>query len=247
MAGEHRCNPGCRTRFMQCPLENCSLLSTVRSHEVGFDKTDEMSNPVPPPPPSDSGAVPPPPPGTPAAQPSADYGQAPYGQQPPPAPPGQAPGYAGQPAMTSAKPPRPDVKLAAILTMVGSLIAIIAVYLPWVSGGEENQNGTGVFLTSDFTIIDNPGIAVVFFAVITAGLGIALFFAGRVLAVAIITIVAAVIALLIGIGMVAMASDTSDFSGGSVGFGAILQPIAPLITLAGGIIATAKRRRWPTT
>jgi hypothetical protein len=148
--------------------------------------------------------------------------------------------------MVEAKPPRPEVRLAAILAMVGSLISIIAVYLPWVSGGEESQNGTGVFLTSDFTIIDNPGILVIILAVITAGLGIALFFAGRVLAVAIITIVVAVIAVLTGIGMVATASGTSDLTGGSVGFGAILQPIAPLITLAGGIIATAKRRRWPT-
>lgn len=179
------------------------------------------------------------------------YNQAPpppaYAQTPPPPNFGQEPPpYAGAPGMTAAKPPRPDVKLGAILTMVGSLISIIGVYLPWLSDSGESQNGTGVFLGSDFTLYDNPGAAVIFFAVVTAGLGIALFFAGRVLAVAIIAIVVAAIALLIGIGMLGIASDTADFGGGSVGFGAVLQPIAPLITLAGAIVATAKRRRWPT-
>ena len=120
------------------------------------------------------------------------------------------------------------------------------MFLPWLSDGGESQNGTGVFLGSDFTIYDNPGAAVIFFGVVTAGLGIALYFAGRVLAVAIIAIVAASIALLIGIGMVGIANDTAEFGDGSLGFGAILQPIAPLITLAGAIVATSKRRKWPT-
>jgi hypothetical protein len=146
--------------------------------------------------------------------------------------------------MTGAKPPRPDVRLGAILTIVGSVISIIGVFLPWLSDGGESQNGTGIFLGSDFTIYENPGAAVILFAVVTAGLGIALFFAGRVLAVAIIAIVVASIALLIGIGMLGIANDTADFGGGSLGFGAILQPIAPLITLAGAIIATSKRRRF---
>lgn len=148
--------------------------------------------------------------------------------------------------MAATKPPRPDVKLGAILIMVGSLISIVGVFLPWISGGGESQNGTGVFLDSDFTLYDNPGAGVIVFAVVSAGLGIALFFAGRVLAVAIIAIVVAVIALLVGTAMASIASDTANFGDASVGFGAILQPIAPLVTLAGAIIATAKRRRWPT-
>ncbi len=213
-----------------------------------------MSNQEPPPPPpSDFGGTPPPPP------PPPPSGQAPplpvpgnnppppgaYGQAPPPPAYGQAPPvYAGAPGITVAKPPRPDVKLGAILTIVGSVISIIGVFLPWLSDGGESQDGTGIFLGSDFTIYDNPGSAVIFFAVVTAGLGIALFFAGRVLAVAIIAIVMAAIALLIGIGMIGIANDTADFGGGSLGFGAILQPIAPLITLAGAIVATSKRRRF---
>lgn len=162
----------------------------------------------------------------------------PYGQTPP--------AYGGPAGGPAPKPPRPDVQLGAILVIVGSLISIIAVFLPWVSGGGESQNGTGVFLGSDFTLYDNPGAGVIVFAVITGGLGIALFFAGRVLAVAIIAIVAAAIAFFVGIGMVSIASDTADFGDGSLAFGAVLQPIAPLITLAGAIVATSKRRRWPT-
>jgi len=148
--------------------------------------------------------------------------------------------------MPGAKPPRPAVKLGAILVIVGSLISFIGVFLPWVSLDGESQNGTGFFIGSDFTIYDNPGAAVIFIALVTVGLGIALFFAGRVLAVAIIAIVAATLALLIGLGMIGITSDTADFGDGSIGFGAILQPIAPLITLAGAIVATSKRRRWPT-
>lgn len=153
------------------------------------------------------------------------------------------PAYTPHPGVEGDKPPRPDVKLGAILVMAGSLVSFIAVFLPWVSANGESQNGTGEFITSDFDFIENPGAAVIVFGVVTIGLGIALFFAGRVLAVAILAIVFASIALLVGLGMVGIASDTSDFVGGSLGVGAILQPIAPLVTLAGSIVATAKRRR----
>ena len=221
----------------------------------------EMSSQEPPPPPSDFGSAPPPPPGW-----SGSSGQAPpppgwsgspghapppppgaHGQAPP-APYGQVPPpYAGSPyGGAQQKPPRPDVKVGALLTIAGSLISIIGVFLPWLSVDGESQNGTGVFISSDFTIYDNPGAGVIVFAVVTAGLGIALFFAGRVLAVAIIAIVVAVLAVFVGIGVVAIAADTADFGDGSLGIGAILQPIAALVTLAGSITATAKRRRWPT-
>lgn len=201
------------------------------------------------PPPSDSGGTPPPPGGL--TPPPPVYGQAPpppSGQAPPPPPAsGLTPPLYGGPttATPQTKPPRPEVQLGALLTIAGSIISIVGVFLPWLTEGGESQNGTGVFLGSDFTIYDNPGAAVIFFAVVTGGLGLALFFAGRVLAVAIVAIVMATIALLIGIGMLGIAGDTADFGGGSLGFGAILQPIAPLVTLAGAIFATSKRRRWP--
>jgi hypothetical protein len=130
--------------------------------------------------------------------------------------------------------------------MVGSLISIIGMFLPWISSGGDSQTGTGIFLDSGFTIYEDPGAGVIVFAVITRGLGVALFFAGRILAVAISAIVVAVIAIFVGIAMVSIAADTANFGDGSVGFGAILQPIAPLVTLAGSIVATAKRRKWPT-
>jgi hypothetical protein len=75
--------------------------------------------------------------------------------------------------------------------MVGSLISIIGMFLPWISSGGDSQTGTGIFLDSGFTIYEDPGAGVIVFAVITRGLGVALFFAGRILAVAISAIVVA--------------------------------------------------------
>lgn len=163
----------------------------------------------------------------------------PYGQAPPP--------YGGPVGAPAGSPPRPDVKLGAILTLVGSIVTIIAVFLPWVSGGGDTLNGFDTYVSADdFTLYEDPGTAVIFFAVITAGFGIALYFAGRVLAVAILAIIGAAISLFVGIFIVSIASDTADLSDSSLGFGAVLVPIAPLITLAGAIIATSKRRKWPT-
>lgn len=196
-----------------------------------------MSHQEPPPPPSDSGSsgfgtVPPPP----------GYHQAPpqYGGQPQ-YDPSQ---YVVHPGMPGQQPPRPDVKIGALLVIVGSLITIIGVFLPWVTIAGENRNGMSAWRGNDFVFYDGSGIVAIAFAIITAGLGLALFFAGRVLAVAIIAIVVASLALLVGLGMIAIAADGADFGGGSIGFGAILQPIAPMLTLAGSIVATAKRRRW---
>lgn len=178
-----------------------------------------------------------------------------FPQVPPPGYQQPAPQYSGQPqydpsqylahqAMAGQRPPRPDVKIGALLVIVGSLITAIGVFLPWVSIAGENLNGMSSFRGNDFVFYDGSGIVAIGLAIITAGLGIALFFAGRVLAVAIIAIVMASFAALVGLGMVAIAADGADFGGGSIGFGAILQPIAPLLTLAGSIAATAKRRRW---
>ncbi len=125
--------------------------------------------------------------------------------------------------------------------MAGAVIMIIGIYLPWLDEGGETRNGMDLFFTTDGDILDGPGQAVLVFAVILLGLGIALFFAGRVLAVAIIAIVMAAIAELVGLGMVGIANE--DVLGGDLGIGVILQAIAPLGALAGSIAATAKRRR----
>ena len=143
------------------------------------------------------------------------------------------------------KPPRPDVRAAAALIIAGAIISAIAVFLPWLTAEGKTETGTGVFLTKDFELYDSPGSGVLFFAAVLLGLGIALFFAGRVLAVAIIAIVVASIALIVGMGMIAIVNDTKDLLGvGSLGVGVILVTPAAGLSLAGSIWATSKRRRW---
>jgi hypothetical protein len=158
--------------------------------------------------------------------------------------------------MATAKPPRPDVKLGAILTLVGSLITIIGVFLPWTSGDGTSYNGLATFIDDSFTAFETPGAVSIFLGVVTIGFGIALFFAGRVLAVAILAIVFAAFTLLWGLAVIGITTDAvavgdslfdADEASGTAGFGAILQPISALITLAGAIVCTAKRRRHPTS
>jgi hypothetical protein len=63
--------------------------------------------------------------------------------------------------------------------------------------------------------------------------------------VAIIAIVVASIALIVGIAMIGIVSDTKDLVGtGSLGAGVILLTPAAGLSLAGSIWATSKRRRW---
>ena len=137
------------------------------------------------------------------------------------------------------------VRRAAAMIVVGAVISAIAVFLPWLSADGESESGTGVFLTKDFELYDNPGSGVLFFAAVVFGLGVALFFAGRVLAVAIIAIVFAAIGLFVALGMIAIVNDTKDLLGtGSLGIGVILLTPAAGLSLAGSIWATSKRRRW---
>ncbi len=157
--------------------------------------------------------------------------------------------------MATVKPPRPDVKLGATLTILGSLITIVGVFLPWATGGGNSYNGMATFVDDTFTAFESPGAVSIFLGVVTIGFGIAMFFAGRVLAVAILAIVFASFTLLWGLAVISIATDAvavgnslfdADEASGDPGFGAILQPISALITLAGAIVCTAKRRQWPT-
>ena len=145
------------------------------------------------------------------------------------------------------KGPRPDVKLGGILVAVGALITILGVFLPWASGNGASVNGMDDFIfTSDGELYfaESPGTVPIVFAVIMLALGVTLIFAGRVLAVAIIAIVGSVIAFFIGLAMIGIASGlTDDVTEASLGIGSILQPIAPLVSLAGAIVATSKRRK----
>ena len=138
---------------------------------------------MPPPPPDDSGTPPPPPPpGYPSAPsaPPPSTGPA-YGAPPPAYGYGAAPGF-------EQKPPRPDAKLGGGLIVAGAVLIAIGVYLPWIDDGGSTRSGTDLFFTSDGEIFDGPGNLMLAISFVLAGLGIALFFAGRVLAVAIIAL-----------------------------------------------------------
>ena len=177
---------------------------------------------TPPPPP-------PPPPGPTPSMPTS----------PPPPPSFQ--GFTGE---MGTKPPRPQVRVGASLIVAGAIVHGVSVFLPWFKYDGKTLNGRDDFLTKDMKVLQAPGDFWLFFAAVLLGLGIALFAAGRNLAVAIIAVVAAVIALffsLIGIGA---ASTTRDaVGGGNIAFGAVLGIIGTLIALAGAITALSKRRR----
>jgi hypothetical protein len=231
----------------------------------GFPPAPNYNDPpaAPGQPAPDYGQQPPPPqygqqPPAPGAPPAPQYGQAPpppgagYPPQQPGYPP-QQPGYAAPPGYVPAgsggmvKAPRPNVKVGGILVVVGAVLTILGVFLPWASGGGEAVNGMDDFIfTSDGSLYfaESPGTIPIVFAVIMAAFGVTLILAGRVLAVAILSIVGAVIALFIGLAMIGIASGLADdVTDANLGIGAILQPIAPLVSLAGAIVATSKRRK----
>lgn len=134
---------------------------------------------------------------------------------------------------------------AAIVVIVGALVSAVAVHLPWLSVGGATQTGTGVFVTTDFELYDRPGDSVLVIAAVLLGLGIALFFAGRVLAIAITSLVFASVGLIVAIAMVAIVSDTRELVGdGSLGIGLFALAPGAALSLGGSIWATARRRRW---
>ena len=144
----------------------------------------------------------------------------------------------------AARPARPQVRVGASLLIVGALVHGLAVFLPWFKYEGDTFTGRDNFLTKDGKILESPGSLWLFFGAVLLGLGIALYAAGRNLAVAIIAVVFASIALLVSFVGVGAASDMKDLAnGGSVGFGAIFGILAALVALAGSITALAKRRR----
>jgi hypothetical protein len=136
------------------------------------------------------------------------------------------------------------VVVAGWLLIIGSLLVLVGVYLPWVSEGGDSISGMDNFLMSDFTIMESPGVVALIGGVIGLGFGIALLAAGRVLVVAILAVVFSAIGVLLGIGLVAIAADSADTVGADISIGAILQPIGPIVALAGSIVALAKRRMF---
>jgi hypothetical protein len=137
------------------------------------------------------------------------------------------------------------VRAAAMLVMVGAVLAGVAVFLPWLSIDGVTQTGTGVFVTTDFELYDSPGSGVLFVAAVLLGLGIALYVADRVLAVAIIAVVFASIALIVAIAMIGIVSDAQELAGdGTLGVGVFALVPAAALALGGSIWATSRRRRW---
>lgn len=136
----------------------------------------------------------------------------------------------------------------ALLVLVGAALSFVGAFLPWLSAGGVTGDGFDDYFFGDtereLEIVESPGTAVIVGAVVAFGLGLTLLVAGRVLAVAILAIVVAVIGVIMGFAMVGIVSDTRDWVGdGTLGVGLILQPIGPLVVLGGAIAATAKRRR----
>lgn len=150
----------------------------------------------------------------------------------------------GQYPGTGPVPPagRPAVKVGGWLLVVGGAIAFVGAFLPWVTAAGESLTGFDDFVTSDLTLVEAPGIASVLGGVIGIGFGVALVAAGRILALCILAIIAAAIGLIVGIGLLVIAGDVASWTGGTIGIGAVLQPIGPALALAGSIAATAKRR-----
>lgn len=181
-----------------------------------------MSSPPPPPPPLSN----PPPPG--------------WGQ-----PPAAPAAYDLGPAV---KPPRPNVQVGAILTMVGGVLLAVGALLPWLKVTGETGNGLDDYIFENADGIreraESPGSAWIFFGLVLLGFGIALFFAGRVLAVAILAIVVAGLSLIMVFFGLGAANDTKDFLGeGSVQFGIFVGFVGAGLAIAGSVASTAKRRR----
>jgi len=186
----------------------------------------------------------------------------------PPVPP--APAF--EPGVLAGKPPRPQVKIAAIIAIVGGALLAIGAALPWLKVGSTSLNGFDTFIVqNDDELpekVSSLGGFWVFFGLAAAGLGVAMLLAGRMLAVAIVGIVVAALALVfVAVGWSA-ASDTKDVAesplcpnfvdaletidnikieceSGNIQAGLPVGLVGGFAALGGSIAATARRRRWP--
>jgi len=147
------------------------------------------------------------------------------------------------------RPPRPKSPTGSLLLIGGAALYIAAAYMPWYKGDGYTLTGMDDFakdLGSD--TFESPGKAWVVFGVIVAGLGIAAFFAGKQIALAIVTLVMSVISLFVSFIGVAVVDDQKKFdelfaTPGDTGIGAVLGILAMLASVAGAIVVLAKRRR----
>ncbi len=136
---------------------------------------------------------------------------------------------AGMPASFAVRGPRPKSPIGSVLIIAGAALLVLAAYLPWY------KDGNGVTYTGMDSFarhlgadtFEGPGKVWVGIGVIVGGLGIAAFFAGRQVALAIVTLVFAAIGALISLIGVGVASDQKKYdelfgNPGSTKIGAIL-------------------------
>jgi hypothetical protein len=143
------------------------------------------------------------------------------------------------------KPPRPNVMIAGIVTMVGGLLLIVGALVPWLTANGESVNGLDTYFyekNGDLNSADSPGSTWIFCGIVLLGLGLTLVLAKRVLPVAIVAIVFGGLSLLFVFGSWAIASDSKT---GDIKYGAglIVGTLGAAAAIAGSIMATAKRRR----
>lgn len=167
-----------------------------------------------------------------------------------------------------AKQPRPRAVVGGALLVGAAVLVVLGCILPWVTGissdfGTDSLNGFDYFYCADdldvcmgspeeipgiiddegTTALEQPGILAVMGAVLLFAFGVTLLAAGRVLAIAIIALVASAIGLIVSILFIALASIAAGDMGGSVGIGAVLQLVGAVAALAGSIVALAQRKR----
>lgn len=139
--------------------------------------------------------------------------------------------------------PRPVLWSALIL--VSAILAVASAYVPWIT--DPTMTGMAEFTFDDGTTVAQvpaPGSLTVMGGILIAGIGIALFAAGRMMALAIIGIVLSGLGVLAGLGLVVIIAQNQDaIAGSQMGIGALAQPVIPMIALAGSIGALVRRRR----
>jgi len=147
------------------------------------------------------------------------------------------------------RPPRPKSPTGSLLLIGGAALYIGSAYMPWYTGNGSTLTGMDNF-AKDFgaDTFESPGAAWVVLGVIVGGLGIAAFFAGRQLALAIVTLVMTALALFVSFIGVAVVDDQKQYDelfseAGTTGIGPVLGIVAMLAALAGAIVLLAKRRR----
>lgn len=177
---------------------------------------------------------------------------------PPPLPDEQAfsPGAAGEPgaAETAADgvpsaglPPRPRVLPAVTLMLVGSALSLLGAFLPWWDDGVGfSRTGTDVLFGrsgNGYRQINGPGHVMIGLAAVTAAVGILMLVIGRVLSGAIVAVIAAGVAFFYSLACLSIVQDTrAVVGGGSIAAGVPIAIVGAAATLAGAVLAAARRR-----